>query len=319
MHLAMKKSKGLFSKALMESGGFGPWAAQHMEWKEVVFQRLMQQLQCGNLECLLNQTADELLEAYVQMPQGRCCENMFANVQIPWSPTIDGVELKAHPLELLKEGKVNPVPTVIGSTLDDGAEFFNDKYENMSSDEFLSYFQKEFQSSKATAELYSSESHPFVPGHTDGWWSAIRAVTDLNFYCPAHFARRNLASMGLQVFGYVFAHSSNGLIVNHNADLPFVFQTLSVNASSEEKLLASEVARAWYRFAAGSQDGLAWPQQSARRAPILKFQVSSKGGNQVIDGNYRDSKCAFMIQWLNHTLKDFNSLTTWPKFQPVVV
>ena len=39
---------------------------------------------------------------------GRCCEDLMGNAFIPWAPTVDGVELAQHPLDLAKAGKARP-------------------------------------------------------------------------------------------------------------------------------------------------------------------------------------------------------------------
>ena len=172
MHLVMPRSYGLYSSALMQSGAFAAWSAQQMVRKEFWFQQLMNQTKCQNVDCLLTLPAEELLLAYMAIPHGHCCDKLAmlgADPELPWAPTIDGVELTAHPWDLLKEGKVNPVPTLIGNTLDDGARFC--AVHNLST-EFLT-FQANHRTS-AAAELYRSESHFVLPGYGDGYWSALR-------------------------------------------------------------------------------------------------------------------------------------------------
>lgn len=307
-HLAMPLSKGLYSGALMESGGFAGWSAQSMQQKELWFGKLMNHSKCHTVECLAALPADELLSAYVAIPHGRCCEDMMAAPGIPWAPTIDGVELSDHPLQLLKQQKVNHVPTVTGTTLDDGSRFF-EQY-NLSFTDFVTLFEEKYESSRGQAELYRSESHISLPGYNDGWWSAERAVTDQNFFCPSHFAWQSLAAMGSPVFGYLFASSSDSPIVHHFSEVPFLFMNLTENASLEEWHLAEEVAMSWYRFAASGHPGghdrrwPHWPGWQSGEAPILKFQVASKGGTQVIDGKQRDRQCTFMMEWINRTLPD---------------
>lgn len=231
---------------------------------------------------------------------------MMAAPGIPWAPTIDGVELPDHPLQLLKQQRVNHVPTVTGITLDDGSRFF-EQY-NLSFTDFVTLFEDQYESSRGQAELYRSESHVSLPGYSDGWWSAERAVTDQNFFCPSHFAWRSLAVTGSPVFGYLFASSSDSPIVHHSSELPCLFMNLTENASLEEWQLAEEVAMSWYRFAdVGHPGGHGdrWPVcPQSGEAPILKFQVASKGGTQVIDGNQRDRQCTFMMEWINRTLRD---------------
>ena len=73
LHLVTPSSYGLYSSAIMMSGGFGPWSVQHMVRKELWFERFMNQTHCRDVDCLVSLSADELLSAYMAIPDGRCC------------------------------------------------------------------------------------------------------------------------------------------------------------------------------------------------------------------------------------------------------
>ena len=304
VHLVAPKSYGLYSRALMQSGAFAPWASQPMRRKEFWFHQLLNHTGCKNVDCLVSTDAEELLLAYMAIPDGQCCGRMAVpggNPELPWAPTIDGVELTAHPWELLKQGKVNQVPMLLGSNLDDGARFCEVPH-NLSTKDFLTLFQVNHRiSSPGPAELYRSESHILVPGYGEGYWSAQRVVGDHHHFCPVHMAVRLVSS---PVYVYMFAHSLDGPIVTHSVDLPFVFMELPQTASSEEHHLAVEVVMRWYSFAALGHPGHSWPAWSAKDSPMLKFQVESKGGIHVIDGSYRDAKCSFSNQWMQRYIGD---------------
>lgn len=320
LHLVTPSSYGLYSSALMLSGGFSPWYAQPMVRKKLWFERLMNQTHCRDVDCLVSLSANELLSAYMAIPDGFCCRKIRefdSNPEIPWAASIDGVELSAHPWDLLKQGQVNQVPILIGSTSEDG-ELFTTLAKNLSNKDFQTLFQAKYQASQAQAELYSLESHESrasidgSKGPSEGWWSAVGFMTDRHWYCPAHFSRRSVvigpAPSARGVFGYVFAHGATG-IAKHSDDLPFVFMDLPDEASSEEQQLASEMAMFLYHFAASGRPAGSdvWPAQSAEAAPILKLQVVSKGGNQVIYENARDRQCAFIIEWLNRSLRNMST------------
>ncbi|CAE7897472.1 cryS, partial [Symbiodinium sp. KB8] len=78
---------------------------------------------CKDAHCLVNMAGIDLLTAYEKIPNGRCCQSLLGSPFIPWAPTVDGVELRAHPYNLATEGQVHKVPMVIGTNADDGATF----------------------------------------------------------------------------------------------------------------------------------------------------------------------------------------------------
>ena len=203
-------------------------------------------------------------------------------------------------MDLLKQGKVNKVPMVMGTALDDAAGFFTNH--SLSTEDLDTLFDK--YESRAASKPYLSEAHATLQNYSNAWWAAERAVTDQNFFCPTHFASRTLSN-ATQTFQYVLAHSTTTApVVQHGDEIPLVFMNLPRTASPEEKQLAAEMATSWYRMAlSGSPGGeLPWPRQTPQLAPLLKFQVSSEGGSQVMDSNYRDALCAFMLQWLDKAI-----------------
>lgn len=307
VQLSMPRSRGLFSSALMESGGFSGWAGQPMRYSELWISRVMNHSRCASVSCLLQLPAVELRDAYLAIPNGQCCKQLFGNPMIPWAPTVDNVELFEHPFDLALEQKVPDVPLVLGTNTDDGAEFFSEL--NLTSEEFPGRFMEKFAGPGASAaeKLYASEVHPTLQGLGDGWWDAERVVTDQNFFCTTRRTAQRLAQKR-PVFQYLFNHSAkNGPVVSHNDELPFVWRGLKMHLSTEEWKLSAEVAMSWYHFAATgnpSTDVLTWPQiQGQAPTLMLKFQVASQGGNEVMDAGYRDEQCNFMIGWLNRSLE----------------
>lgn len=63
----------------------------------------IKRLQDSNTGSLQQSTSPNLLGFAALMRSG---QDMFAHPSVPWGPAIDGVEITAHPLELLKQEKV---------------------------------------------------------------------------------------------------------------------------------------------------------------------------------------------------------------------
>ncbi|CAE7853564.1 cryS, partial [Symbiodinium microadriaticum] len=87
------------------------------------YKELLKTSGCKDAHCLVNMAGIDLLTAYEKIPNGRCCQSLLGSPFIPWAPTVDGVELRAHPYNLATEGQVHKVPMVIGTNADDGATF----------------------------------------------------------------------------------------------------------------------------------------------------------------------------------------------------
>jgi carboxylesterase type B len=116
-HLSMPSSAGLFSRAIMMSGGFTDWAAKSMKQAEYYYDRVLNLTGCEKSRrcqekgppcpCLLSLTAEQLLEAQQKE-------------WIDWAPTVDGTHLPKHPAAALAAGEVlKGIPIMIGGTMED--------------------------------------------------------------------------------------------------------------------------------------------------------------------------------------------------------
>lgn len=143
-HLTSTLSRGLFHRAVMQSGGFNEWVAMPMKHAEDNFAGMaaaMRDLrnapwwrgrkyacgdQVGDLECLVESKIPGALLLDVMESQDEYLRNSSDEngmQQCHWGPTIDGVLLQEHPFHSLQRGDWHPVPVVIGMNRDDGTEF----------------------------------------------------------------------------------------------------------------------------------------------------------------------------------------------------
>jgi len=143
--MASPLSKGLFHKAVMESGGFQQWTTMTMAHAEGNMAALVKYFKtfknkkhkvpiCQGvtdpIECLfskehLNGTqlatvAEDDLTKY----EG---DHSFWDgyLQDQWGPIVDGYALLQHPLHALQSGNLHQVPVIIGSNKDEGTEFMD--------------------------------------------------------------------------------------------------------------------------------------------------------------------------------------------------
>lgn len=322
VHLSSERSEGLFASALMESGGFSGWDAQTMAESERWYKELLKTSGCKDAHCLVDMAGIDLLTAYEKIPNGRCCQSLLGSPFIPWAPTVDGVELRAHPYNLATEGQVHKVPMVIGTNADDGATFAYNR--SASTKSFKATFARQFgalMGPRATSEraaAYLEEPHPSLPNRTTGWWAEDREVTDQDFGCPTHWAAAHLAKRGFHVFQYQFSHpAKEDSITFHSDELKYVFTDLPANATVEELELSMHIATYWNRLAAHGDPSWgaipSWPKteldEKGVAGPYLKLDVASAGGIQVMTEPFRPEQCDFMSSWLSRAIQPPEELT----------
>ena len=120
-HLVAKKSFGLFSRAVMESGSYSNWIAMDLKGSEKNWQALVVLANCTSkqnhkvVHCMRALPAKTLATLTGQL-------NVPCRDGCTFAPVVDGVELKKYPWELIveKNGRAPNVPIMHGTNLDDG-------------------------------------------------------------------------------------------------------------------------------------------------------------------------------------------------------
>ena len=134
-HLVSKGSRGLFSRAAMQSGAFVSWESKPMIAAQAQFDALVNVSGCGSgpppdagrssagtrnttgvVSCLQNMELSKLLTkaGSKKIPYGDSLDSSI------WAPVVDGVELTDTPSQLLLDGQAAPVPMLLGSNRDEG-------------------------------------------------------------------------------------------------------------------------------------------------------------------------------------------------------
>ncbi|MFM0738693.1 carboxylesterase family protein [Paraburkholderia xenovorans] len=110
--LESPQSKGLFSKAVLESGGGGPYSNLAPATATAQADTLIQALNCNSasdvVACLRSQSATDIVAA-----QGNG----------KWRPTVDGQVVTQVPSLAFQAGTFNRVPVMIGGVYDEGTLF----------------------------------------------------------------------------------------------------------------------------------------------------------------------------------------------------
>lgn len=193
VHLSMPSSEGLFSRAVMLSGGFTQWAAFYLADAEATYEAVLKFTGCDSspdchtdgdpCRCLLNLDASDLVKVN---PGGY------------WAPTVDGAVLKMLPSMASREGAVHKgVPMIIGSAMEDshvdiGAAATEQDFRKYLSKEATFYNLSE-RTADAAQKLYmpaalllaSRQNSTWRAKWSPAYWAVRRMSADQDQACTA--------------------------------------------------------------------------------------------------------------------------------------
>lgn len=267
-HLAMPGSRGLFARAILQSGGCEKALYASAAEAEAQADALAAKVGCAGsssgadvLACLRAKPAAELLAA---LPMKR---GLVLLPGIWWGPVVDGVELPREPLEQIRAGGFANVPLLLGAARDEGALHVIG-FPTVTADEAASFPRDVWgdDAARAIVAAYPRET----PKAT---LSAI--IGDGVFVCQARrIARAVAATDDTPVFLYEFAHPLDdprvsALGATHSVDLFFVFgnTSLGYGVRDRERALSHAMMDAWGAFARTgdpSTPSLRWPRYTRR-------------------------------------------------------
>ncbi|CAL1288763.1 unnamed protein product [Larinioides sclopetarius] len=120
LHLVSPMSRGLFSKAIAQSGSpIGEWAVQRRPGMYV--KRLAKKLKCPDvddsetiLKCLRKIDPEEIID------KSEDAKTLEDSLMLQFAPVVDGEFLLKHPTTMLQqEGSLSPLPVMVGVTRDE--------------------------------------------------------------------------------------------------------------------------------------------------------------------------------------------------------
>lgn len=299
--LASPLAHGLFSSALMQSGGCvaSPIAqsqAQH-DTGVAVFDECHDA--ADRLACLRSLSVDRIIATIPGSIDSALGEAGEDGAGMAYGAVIDEYLLPDSPLALIARGEHNDVPFVLGSTADEMASdnIFTFNVETVEEYEafIATYFAEEGEEIVAAIlELYPAQDYE-TPQE-----ALIQVFTDRSFTSSARLIARAAASASTSpVYRYVFSKNTGtpmGMLpARHGIDLLYVFNTLSriplIGSDPSDAIIADAMMASWAAFARGgdpkvSQSGVSWEPYDVQRDNYLDFGEALSTG----DG-FRTEKC----------------------------
>jgi len=256
LHLVSPASGGLFHRAIIQSGySETVRRATHAE-ATAQGDAFATALGCTEpsqvLACMRSKTRDQVLQALSQA--------MLQVVEPPnrvyWEPVVDGIEIPDQPRTLYELGAFHKVPTIIGTTRDEGWVFTSRSFPTgVSLAQYEGWVANEF-GADGPSVLAAYPAANF-PSPTD---ALARVVGDGQFVSEARRLARLIEKTGTPTFVYSYEYEIDDLSVDHvihgvEANILFgnnyVAPIFSNHVLTPADLtLHSAMAGYWTRFAA---------------------------------------------------------------------
>ncbi len=309
-HVASPGSRGLFHRAISQSGGctirsmgaeltIAETGAQMEEYGEAVGCEKGE----GQLECLRQAPVEDLLANADQPSPGDA--EISGDRAWSFAAVIDGAGgfLPDAPRALFDGGEIARVPYLLGSNNDEGTTFVWQAPSLQSEEQYLADLQARYgDAASAVAAVYP-------PSDFDGDFDAARArvIGDAGVVCSTFDTALRAARAGLKVYLYNFnvkwSLLPEILLAGHAAEISHVFgyayardgQNPAVGEQSQA--VADAMNDYWSRFAeTGDPNGpdapAVWPEFS--EGGDKRLQLDS--GWQVLE-DFRAEQCAFWRQY----------------------
>jgi para-nitrobenzyl esterase len=297
--LAMPRAKGLFHKAIIQSGASVRFAERERTTRlaDAVLKHLgMKADQLDALQALpLARLQETVAPAQATLPRPR--HPLLDRYN--FGPVIDGSVLPAQPFDPAAPSVSDDVPLMIGDTKDESAIFLapddavwkraitDDELRKRiaavageATDALLTYYKRRDQAASPSDRL-------------------ITALTASNFGVRTILlAERKAARMSAPVWMYRFDWETPAfdgrLKAPHSVEVPFVFDTLHVIDEAHRKpraqTLADRVSKTWATFARNGDPGSdaipTWPTYTAERRATMLLDDTCKVVNDP-DGEVR--------------------------------
>jgi carboxylesterase type B len=221
--------------------------------------------QVNDVACMKSKTVDEILDA-----QDHAVKINLSDLLInflPFAPMVEqNGEIPEQPFEGMMHGRMQSVPLLSGSVLDEGQLFVHELFTTPLDEMAYNVILKGVFGLSSAKQILKMYPFNMVPNTVDGRDALNVLATDLLFYCPLrNMTRGYQKSIDTKTFIYRFNHIESfdcwgpgytfcvGYVC-HGSELPYVWNVFSDGVSidypttDEEKVLTSDLGNAWTNF-----------------------------------------------------------------------
>jgi para-nitrobenzyl esterase len=291
MLMAMPPAKGLFHKAIIQSGS----GLDAPSYDEAVARgrELLKKLGIaqGDVQALAHAGAQAIVDA---QPQASLATSPAGQLTVPtggFVPCVDGIALPRKPFIPDAPAISAQVPLLIGSNKDEMTIFRarDAKFGNQTDEEFTAYVRNQLpDKADALIPALRAAFPRYAPSHL-----LVAAETMKGYWIAAVLQAERKAMQGAApVFVYQLAWETpvdGGRLRSHHAlDLPLVFNNIEngrsmVGPGPEPQRIADLMSSAWIAFARSGNPNTGelprWPAYGVKRRATMVFDLDSRVQN----------------------------------------
>jgi para-nitrobenzyl esterase len=286
--MAMPKAKGLFHKAVNQSGSFRTSILEKEDTQSIATETLsILGLTAEQADSLQSIPFPELAEASskalkIVEERMKAEGKPIMGFGLNWGPSRDGEDLphQLHSEEVLELSK--EIPLLIGTVKNEFAPFANMRFAEASEQEIMTHIKEQY---KERTEQYIAAVKKAYPTDT-----APKDLLDVDtMFRPGAVAQANAKSSingGAPVYMYLFIWQSPVFDGKYKAlhcmELPFVFDNIArceqmTGGGEDAHILADKMSRAWINFARNgnpNHEGLPeWPAYTAKNTATMHLNT----------------------------------------------
>jgi para-nitrobenzyl esterase len=263
--MASPEAKGLFHRAISQSGGYQMNDSRTLEFEEARGRKLARALRVeegGDVAAALRRlTAQEILQASA----------LFAD-EVDYGPNVDGWVLPDTPAAIFESGQQNDVPLIVGANANEWSMYVDPEMD-------LGTYNKTLQESFGELALIAVELYPVTKTKNISI-SYDRWKTNEFFLCPSKRMAAAMENVNSPVFFYLFSRVTPGgesIGAYHGAELAYVFGTQEdwMLWAQDDWRLSNTIARYWVQFAAtgdpNGDDLMEWPAFESATGRFMEF------------------------------------------------
>ena len=285
LHMAAPPSRGLFARAISESGGCTTRRTSAQEGERYAL-KLAERLGCTAapaLDCLRGKSVTEVFRA----------ADALSAEGVVFGPIVDGKFMPEQPRALYDKNAIAQVPYILGSNTDEGTGFTINDTGITNDMQYLEVLGQRLTADPAqVAALYPVSD--FARAKNPYQAALARAWGDGRLVCGTLDVAVRAAKAGLPVFMYNFDMPLDGdegvWGAAHAAEIGYVFGTLPF--SPAQAAVSERMQQYWAQFADQGDPNTgaleSWPRFSPERDVRVNFGVTT-----TVLEDFRARECAF--------------------------